>query len=824
MKSDDVRFVQASPEVEERIDDLLEQLTLEEKIDMLGGRDEPGNTLGIARLGIPALKMADGPMGVHWWCDASTAYPALIGLAASWDRDLGYAVGKGLGRDARARGVHILLAPGVNIYRSPLCGRNFEYLGEDPCLASWMVCGYICGVQDQGVAATVKHYAMNFQEYDRHGISTDADERTMREVYLPAFEAAIRAAGAGALMTAYNLVNGRHCSEHDWLINDVLKGEWEFDGLVMSDWVSTYCEVGAANGGLDLEMPHAKFLNREKLLPAIRNGLVTESVIDDKIRRMLRLMICFGWLDNEQQDTSIPMDDPETSAIALDVARAGCVLLKNAEGILPLDRAGIKKLAVIGSSAHPAEFVIGGGGSAYAPANHTVSLLEGITAAAGDDVEILYAAGPSPSRAATKYRTSQLVTPDGEPGLRGEYWDNAEFSGEATTTRVDPYVDCNWEGKPPADGLSAYGFSIRWTANIVPEKSGCHVFYACAGDGVFRLKLDGREISSTWDYEDGGVIAVEEELEAGRSYTIVLENKITRQWGRIHFGWEHAEAAALDNEIALAAAREADVVILCTGFNKATEGEGADRTFALPPALEAFIPQVAAANPNLVLALTAGGNVDMQPWLDKVKGLLHVWYPGQEGGTAVGELLFGDVNPSGKLPVTFEKRLEDRSSFDCYHDEDGDKRVLLKDGIFGGYRHFDRAQIEPQFPFGFGLSYTSFAYDKLRLSSDTIAPEGTLTVTFEITNTGARAGAESAQLYVSDVESSHPRPVKELKGFTKVQLEPGETQKASITLNMQAFRYFDPEWKQWIIEPGEFKIQIGASSADIRLTGAVEMQ
>ena len=296
MHSSYAHFAKPTPAVEKRIDEMLDELSLDEKIDMIGGvtASDEGNTLGVPHAGIPALKMADGPVGVHWWTDASTTYPATIGLAASWDRELSRRMGQGLGRDARARGVHILLGPGVNIYRSPLCGRNFEYMGEDPCLAAAMVVPYIQACQGEGVATTVKHYAANFQEYDRYNVSSDIDERTLREVYLPAFKAAICDGGSACLMTAYNLVNGQHCSEHDRLINEVLKGEWGFDGVVMSDWVSVYSTVGPVNGGLDLEMPRALFMNRAKIHPALANGLVTEHAIDDKVRRLLRVAACFA--------------------------------------------------------------------------------------------------------------------------------------------------------------------------------------------------------------------------------------------------------------------------------------------------------------------------------------------------------------------------------------------------------------------------------------------------------------------------------------------------------------------------------------------------
>ena len=807
------QFTPPGPAVDKRIDALLTKLSLEEKIDLLGG--EHAGTKANEQAGIPVIRLSDGPTGVHWWTNRSTTYPATICAAAAWDQDMAYALGAAIGRDARARGIHVLLAPGVNIYRSPLCGRNFEYLGEDPCLAARLVVQYIRGCQDQAVATTVKHYAVNYQEFDRHRVSSDLDERTLREVYLPAFEAAVREGGTGALMTAYNLVNGVHCSEHQHLNNEILKQEWGFDGLVMSDWVSTYSAAGAANGGLDLEMPNAQWMNREKLLPAIQEGEVSEATIDDKIRRLLRLAICFGWLDHEQQDSRIPPDDEQTAQVALDAARGGIVLLKNEGNILPIDRTTVRTIAVVGATAHPA--VIGGGGSSYNTPWRSTSILEGIKARAGD-VKVVHATGIVPWRDREVAMISAFTTPDGSPGLLGEYFNNSRLEGEPAMTRVDRPVAFMWASNPPAEGIDKNDFSIRWTGSLTPEKDGAHIFYVASADGEYSAKVGDATVFETVGGEKSGIQRMELELKAGQTYPVTLEYRRTRGWNAFCFGWEHSDRLRSARQAVVDAARDAEVVIFCGGHTSRTEGEGFDRTFGMDPELEKQLGDVAAVNANTVVVLTAGGNVDMQAWIDSVKGLVHAWYPGQEGGTAVAEILFGDVNPSGKLPVTFEKRLEDRSSFDCYHDDDGDKHVALTDGIMTGYRHCDARGIEPQFPFGFGLSYTTFAYDALRLSTDTMRPDDVLNVSFDIVNTGARAGAEVAQLYIRDEESSLPRPVKELKGFVKVQLEPGERRTVSIELDATALRFYDPD-KGWTVEPGGFEVLVGASCTDIRLRG-----
>lgn len=814
MFSNDPRFTAPSPKVESRIDAILAGMTLEEKIDLLGGHESNGSTKGNARAGIPELLMSDGPTGVHWHTKASTTYPALVCAAATWDTDLAYEMGWGLGSDSSARGIHILLAPGVNIYRSPLCGRNFEYCGEDPYLASQIAAAYIEGVQDMGVAATVKHYAANYQEFDRHNVSSDVDERTLHEIYLPAFKAAVMDAGCGCVMTAYNLLNGVHCSEHDYLINTVLKGEWGFKGLVMSDWVSTYSAVGAANGGLDLEMPTAQWMNREKLLPAVRSGELGEAVIDDKVRRLLRLAICFGWLDTEQETPEIPMDDPETRRISLEVARGGIVLLKN-DGLLPLDRSQIETIAVVGPNAHPA--VIGGGGSSYNNPTHSVSILDGIRAFVGDRVQVLHATGPKPSREWDVFAQCELRTEKGDVGLYAEYFDNETLAGQPVASRVDEHLHFRWGSKPPVEGMPQGHFSVRWTGYIRAPRDGSYVLYANCGDGGYRVWLDDHVVFDTWDNEQSGTQKAQMHLTEGVPLSLRIEYRKTRYWAQMHFGWENQDDIQRELDEALSVVEQADAIIICAGFDPRSEGEGFDRPFAMHEEVERFVVEASTRNPNTVMALFAGGNVDMHNWIDGMRGLLHVWYPGQEGGTAVAEVLFGAVNPSGKLPMTFEQQLEDNSSYGCYHDSDGDKRVALEDGIFTGYRHYDKNGVVPRFPFGFGLSYTTFELRNLKLSSASMPAGGKLTVSFDVENTGELAGAEVAQVYVSDRKCSLPRPSKELKGFVKVHLDSGEKQTVDVELDRSALAFYDPQKHAWVVEPGEFEVLVGVSAADIRL-------
>ncbi len=802
-----------SAEVEKRVEDLLSRMTLEEKIDMLGGF-EAFYILPNERLGIPKIKMADGPLGVRNYGKA-TAFPASIGTVASWNPDLMHEIGIAVGKEARSKGVHIMLSPAVNMHRAPMCGRNFEYLGEDPYLASRMVVSYINGVQSQGVAATVKHYAANNQEFGRHTVSSDMDERTLREIYLPTFRAAVEEARVGAVMTAYNLVNGIHCSQNEHLIKDILKGDWKFDGIVMSDWTSTYDGVAAANAGLDLEMPSGEYMNRTTLLPAIKDGRVNVATIDDKVRRMLHVIFRMGFFDRPQTDTMLPLYSPDSRLVALKGAREGIVLLKNKANMLPLERRRISSIAVLGPNAHPA--VTGGGGSSRVQPFRAVSPLEGMIDIAGKDIKVYYNAGVTTDLTEIP-RSSQFLTSstgnDMVRGLKGEYFANTELSGTPAFTRIDRYIAFNWRESSPARNLPSDNFSVRWTGKIRTDTDGKYEFIVSGDDG-FRLYVDERLVIDSWRDQPTTMRAATIPLKGNTLYDIRLEYYESTGNAEVSFGWRKQIDPKELEAVRLAA--KADVAVLCVGFNSETETEGADRAFELPAEQEQLIQEVAKVNTNTIVVLTAGGNVATANWLGEVAGLLHVWYPGQEGGTALAEILFGVINPSAKLPVSFEKRWEDNACFNGYYDRDNDKHVKYSEGIFMGYRHFDKNGIDPLFPFGFGLSYTSFEYKNLRLSADKIHKGEKLAVSFEIANIGSREGAEVAQLYIKDIESSEPRPVKELKGFAKVLLRPGESKSVRIDIDESALAFFSAKRNAWVAESGEFEVLIGSSSRDIRL-------
>ena len=630
------------PEHQERAAALVQQMTLDEKISLIAGYQDGFHTAPVERLGIPEIRMADGPQGVRN-NTKSTLFACGVAAAASWNPSLVREMGVALGQDSRARGVHILLGPGVNICRSPLCGRNFEYFGEDPFLAAETAVAYIEGVQSQGVMATVKHFALNNQEYNRHHVNSVADERTINEIYFPAFRAAVERAHVGSVMTSYNPVNGVHSAENAYLIGQTLRGKWNFQGFTMSDWTSTYTPLLMVQDGVDLEMPRAFCYTAETLKPLLERGVITEKQIDDKVCRILQTYIAFGFLDRPQLDSSIPEDNPYSREVAYRLACESIVLLKN-DGILPL-----KKNRRIALSGPGAEVIPCGGGSGAVDPLYTVSLNEGL----------------------------QLL--------------GARFS------------------------------------------------------------------------------------------------------------------------------EKADVEIVALGFDKTTEKENHDRTFALPEGQETFVEEALARGRKVILIVNAGGAVDLSRIEGRVSAILWAWYPGQEGGKALAEILYGKVNPSGRLPVSFPRALEDNPAQPYYApSEPYNKRghtvvpTTYAEGIFTGYRGY--GETAPLYPFGFGLGYTDFSYSEL-----TVTPAGDgFDVRLEVRNSGNRDGSETVQIYVHEENPCVPRPVRELKGFCKVSIPKGQARTVTVHLPREAFAYYDSDSHGWVVNPGAFTIEAGASAADIR--------
>ena len=810
----------ASPapgDVELRVEAILSRMTLEEKIDMLGGVDD-FFIRALPRLGLPRLKMADGPVGVRNFGPA-TAMAGGIALAATWNPALAERVGTEIGRDAKAKGAHFLLGPGVNIYRAPMNGRNFEYFGEDPFLASRIAVGYVKGVQSQGVSATIKHFMGNNSEFDRHNTDSVIDERTMREIYLPAFEAAVKEAHVGAVMDSYNLTNGAHMTQNTFLNSDVLKKEWGFDGILMSDWVATYDGVAAANSGLDLEMPSGAFMNRKTLLPAIQQGKVSVATIDDKVRRILRKAVEFEWLVRDQTDLSIPRYNQEGRQVALQGARESMVLLKNEGNLLPLNKERIKSVLIVGPDAYPAVPV--GGGSAQVRPFAATSFLEGLSNYLGTAAQVYYKRGmPALSEMAETTHFSTAAA-SGQPGLHAEYFDHIDLQGSPVRTRTEQHVNFRMTSGSvfPEQTLSA-----RWTGYYIPQSSSSYdIFVESTGEdgGSYRLYVDDKLAFDNWTTSRALVNCVGLSLEA-RPHKVVLEHRGRSRWlgARLALGIVR-HGNIVDSE-AKALAAKADAVVVAAGFDPETESEGADRTFRLPPGQDEFIQEMVAANKNTIVVLTAGGSVDMNAWLDRVPALVQAWYPGQEGGTALAEILFGDVNPSGRLPVTFERHWEENPTHDSYYAEAGTNRIVYKEGVFLGYRAYQHNGTKPLFPFGYGLSYSPFSYGTLSITPATTT-DGKVTVSFDVTNTGKREGAEVAQVYVGDTHAKVPRPAKELKGFAKVRLRPGETKRVTVTLDRRALSYYDVNSKQWRAEPGEYDILVGRSVEQIELRGKLTL-
>jgi beta-glucosidase len=800
---------------EARVDSMLKQLSLEEKIDLLGGVDS-FYIRAIPRIGLPRLKMADGPLGVRNY-GPSTVLGG-IGLAASWDPALVQRVGAVIGEDARARGVHFMLGPGVNIYRAPQCGRNFEYFGEDPFLSSRTAVAYIEGVQSQGVSATIKHFMGNNSEFDRHNTDSIIDERTMREIYLPVFEAAVKEAHVGAIMDSYNLINGQHLTQNGYLNTDVVKKDWGFTGIMMSDWTSVYDAVAAANSGLDLEMPSGKFMNRATLLPAVKSGTVSEATIDDKVRRILRTAINFGWLDRDQADLSIPKLNPEGRQVTLEAARAGMVLLKNDGNLLPLEKGKLRSIAVIGPDAYPAE--PGGGGSAEAKPFTAVSYLEGIANYLGSGAKVYYERGLPTFEEIANHTEFTTEAGAGRRGLKTEFFTNATLSGTPAIIRTDEHV--NYQPARGGDG-AAGNISIRWSGYFTPTTPGDYVVFVQGPgeNGGYRLYVDKKPVFDNWKQWYAFVSEVSIPLAAG-PHQIELDYYVHGGWGKTTVNLGIARPETLVTPEAKAVASRVDAVVLAVGFDPSTEGESGDRTFRLPPGQDELINQIAAANKNTIAVVTSGGGVDMTGWVDHVPALFEAWYPGEEGGTALAQLLFGEFAPSGRLPISMERRWEDNAVHDSYYPKEGEKKVEYTEGLFVGYRHFDKSGIKPLFPFGYGLSYTTFAYKNLTVSP--AAGSGAATVAFDVTNTGTRGGADVAQVYVGDHHASVPRPVKELKGFAKVEVNPGETKHVEVTLNRRAFSYYDVKNHKWTVAPGEFDVYVAHSAADIELTGKLKLQ
>ena len=814
-----------SPAIEAQAHAMVTKLTLEQKIELLGGVDSMF-TRPMPAIDLPRFKMSDASVGVRTW-GPTTAYASGVSLAATWDPDLARKLGEGLGHDARARGVNFLLGPGVNIARSPVAGRNFEYLSEDPFLNATMVVPFIEGVQSQGVVATVKHYALNDQEFNRHNASADIDERTMREIYLPSFEAAVTKGHVDAVMNSYNLVNGVHATQNDFLNLKVLKGDWGFKGVLMSDWDATYDGVAACNNGLDLEMPSPKFMNAKNLLPAVQGGQVKESTIDEHLMRLFRTELRYGFTTRPQFDPTQSTYSVADRPLALQEALESITLLKNEGKLLPLDATKMKTIAIIGPNAWPA--VTGGGGSSHATPFEPVSLLTGIANLVGPDVHVLYSGG-------LPEMTDVFKNTHWQNGVKVQTFSSADFTGTPQTgmrPNVNDYRADQWEAADP------HARTIRYTASFKADRPGSYLLVAGAGgEDAFNIFVDGKQTLEQPHAEGQVPLHTMLELAAGQVVNIQADYLPRAAGSRLGFGIVAAADLVTPDEKSIAA--QADVAIVAIGFNDKLEGEGHDRTFLLPAGQDALVEQIAAANPHTIVVANAGGGFDTTRWLDKVPVLLDTFYPGQEGGTAIAQILFGQHDPEGKLPVSFDRTWDENPSAKWYHGDPAGNTTLhtigengqpkdytiehikYGDKLMVGYRYWTSTGKHPLFPFGFGLSYTTFSFSHLDAPASA-ASGSTIQVGFDVTNTGSVAGAEVAQLYVSDPSAKVDRPERELKGFAKVRLDPGQTQHVTLALDARAFSYWSESAHNWTIDPGQFVIRVGDSSESTPLTANIDL-
>ena len=805
-----------------RVNDLLSRMTLEEKVDLVGGAGFV--TKRNVRLGIPQLIMTDGPLGPNGRGHA-TNYSAMINLAATFDVPLMSKVAQNIGEEVRILGRNMLLGPCINIARVPQGGRTFEGFGEDPYLVSQMAVAYVKGVQSKNVVTCTKHYVANNQEWNRYDVSAELSERALREIYLPAFRAVVQKAGGLTIMGAYNRVRGTYACEKKYLLTDILKKEWGFQGVVVTDWGASHSTVKMANAGLDLEMPTGKFYG-EKLLQAIREGKVSEATLNDKVRRILRVMFRAGLFDESIMAYGGFDDTPERRALALRAARESIVLLKNEGHFLPLNKKTIHSIAVIGPNGNVARMFAGGSGSLHG--NYGISPLEGIRKEAGPAIKVAFAPGirkmPTelPIVGPEYYRL-----PNGKPGIFAEYFNNREQEGKPVLKRVEKAIDFDWgyggERDPSHPGSPAPGivnldkWSARWTGKFRSPGEGWYYIGLKSDNGV-RLYLNGKKIIDSWiDSKPGKFKITKYKFRKNKLYDLRVDFYENVGSCQCKLGVARYKSGNFLQQ-AVDLAKKSDVAVLCMGLDPEMEGEAVDRdSLPLPSAQERLIRSVAHANKNCVVVLNNATPILMNRWLGDVPALVEALYPGQEGGTALADILFGKISPSGRLPLTFPKRWEDTPVHDSYP---GKREVAYyKEGILVGYRYYDAKKIEPLFPFGYGLSYTTFSYKNLRLTPQKIGPQDTVTVRFEVKNTGQMAGDEVVQLYVHDEKASVFREPKSLKGFARVSLKPGETKTVTLKLDRSALSFYSPKRKKWVAEPGWFDVLIGSSSRDIRLKG-----
>jgi len=819
--------------LEARTEDLFGRLTLEEKVSLMAGASYFALP-EIKRLGVPSLRMTDGPTGIRSNVgQAATVFPVAVALAATWNPALAGEVAAAIAREAQALGEHVVLAPTININRTPVWGRNFETYSEDPYLAGELAIDYVRGLQGEGIGASLKHYAANNQEHRRMDVSVEVDERTLREIYTAAFERVVKAANPWTVMASYNKLRGTYASENPHLLTTILKEEWGYDGVVVSDWGAVHSTAPPARAGLDLEMPGPPKYWGHKLLKAVQDGEVDQGHIDAAARRLVRLILRCGLLDGAESPQGATQKGeirtPRHQAIARKAAEQAFVLLKNEKGLLPLDRKTIRTLAVIGPNAEVMR--LQGDGSSHVRPGRRPTPMDSLSALLGDEVEITYAKGvdndpfpPATVRALFSPNSTRDVL-----GLLLEHFEDSECSGEPVHTTIDRRM-AKWISALTPPAFRENFKALRWSGFFWPQKDGEHEF-SLRGDGdcVMRIGdqivIDANTPSVEDAHDPSGAAAKlrigKIDLKAGQGYPIRVEYK----WApaRPDAPFEICQIGMRQPsgtiEEAVDVAKAADAVLLLVGSAASTESEGYDRDdIKLPGKQDELIEAIVAANPRTVVAINAGAPMAM-PWIDKASTVLLAWLPGECGPDALADVLFGLAAPSGRLPVTFPKRIEDNPSYPYYPGAD---ESVYGEGLFVGYRHYDAAGVEPLFAFGHGLTYTRFAYADLEVPAR--ADRGaSVVVRARITNVGDRPGAETPQLYLAPIAPRLPGPPKALKAFAKVELKAGESTVVSFTLAEQDFAAFDPEANRWIADPGRYQVLIGASAINIQLNGELEL-
>jgi beta-glucosidase len=797
----------------QQADSVLKLLSLDDCINFISGC-EGMQAPGIPRLGIPELKMTDGPFGPHW--GKAPAFPVGVCLAATWDTTAVFQAAQLMGKCTYAQGRNTLLGPCVNIHRVPTGGRNFESYSEDPWLASRMAVAVVKGLQSEHVVPTVKHFALNNNDWNRHQSDVEIDERALHEIYLPSFKAAVKEAGTLGIMSSYNKIRGAHASENEYLLNDILKKDWGYKGIVVSDWGSVYSTVGSVKAGLDIEMALPQFFSKDSIMKYLNAGLITKEQIYDKARRNLYVRFAAGLFNPVQVDSKI-LKSESTNKFIRTLAEDGITLLKNESNILPFNRDKIKSIAVIGPNA--AELRSGGGGSSYTDPFYKVSPLEGIRNAAGKIINVQYALGDTlVYEMINPIAKSYFVQPDGiNQGLKAEYFNNSKLLGKPVYTCTDSIINFTFQDQAPAPGMARKSYSVRWTGFVVPEYSGWYILqFQTNNDGM--MYLDNEPVVNRMGRLDATPLSMRKYLEKGRKYALRLEIFVPESNGRAILGWiPPVKTNKYPERIqqAVELAKKSDMAVVCVGWDSMFETEGYDKDegITLPGFQEDLINAVTAVNPNTVVVMNSGTPVFMKNWESKVKGLIMAYYPGHEGGNALASILFGDVNPSGKLPFTFIADSAQAPAFKNYMNVTN--KINYKEGIYIGYRFVDKNKMTPRFPFGYGLSYSTFTITK---ASAKIIGENSFDVKVLIENTGKTAGKEVIQVYVSDVNSKIDMPVKQLKAFSKVMVQPGETKEVHLKLSPDAFKYYDVKQKKWLTDNGRYKLLIGNSSQNIAQT------